>query len=74
MIKLKEAYDNDKVKQLISRHMKKRFEEITQKEFETYCILWYSMLIEFLEPSDVDISFETMKNQMVLKQHFWVNK
>ena len=72
MIKLKSPYDNQKVKDLISRQMGKPFEDIKQEEFETTALMWYAMLIEFIDmDSSTDLNFQTMKLQTTIKSFFW---
>ncbi len=69
-MKLNKPYDNDKVKRLVSKHMKKPFKDVTEEEFLNVCLLWYAMAIEFID-TDIDMNMQTMMLQMTIKENFW---
>jgi len=69
-MKLNKPYNNQKTKDLLEKHFKKPFDNITEEEMITTCSLWYAMMLEFVD-TDKDTNCEVMQMQMTLKGHFW---
>ncbi len=72
-MKLNKQYDHENVKLLISKHIGKPFDEITEEEFCVFTHMFYAMWIEFVD-SDRDTNIEMMKMQVILKDQLWKSK